>query len=133
MQEVKMIDVRKIGLTKSRVHVRFELPIFPTQHHIDSIELAIKHILVDRMVVLSGNISDSEAHKALTARDETIRLMQQRADERDAQYAELKAERDKLQEIIDGVDDALTLMSNASARGKRRHDSLMKRFGKTAI
>ena len=142
MEDVKVVDVRTVGLTRNRVQMRLDLPRYPDQNQINSIEYAAKHVLAGRQVVLSAdNIEfnstakaplDSEAHKALTARDEDIRRLQAKLDARDEQYAELKAENERLQGIFDALDGVFYQVNLNSTRGKKAkeaRDNFMKRCG----
>lgn len=128
-----MEDVKVIGLARNRIHMRLELPHYPDQNQINSIEYAAKHVLAGRQVVLSAdNIEfnstakeplDSEAHKALTARDEAIRKLQARLNMRGEQYAELKAENERLQGILDALDGVFFQVNRNSTRGKKAKEA----------
>ena len=128
-KEVKVLSVTTHGLGRKQVHLRAELPYFPDQNQIDSIELAAKHIMSGRQVVLSGeNIQMHYSRIPANSHDITAEIelinsivkLQARLDERDAQYAELKAEKDKLQSILDALDGVFQDVYMSSTRGKER-------------
>ena len=127
-KEVKVLSVTTHGLGRKQVHLRAELPYFPDQKQIDSIELAAKHIMGGRQVVLSGENVQMHPRIPANSHDITAEIelsnsivkLQARLDERDKQYAELKAEKDKLQNILDALDGVFQSVHMNSTRGKER-------------
>lgn len=136
---VSVVEVRTVGFTAKRNMMRVEIPSFPSATEIEAIEYAIKHILAGRQVVLSGTEIQpapvppgfvADANLSLAEYISEISQLKRTIEEREECYAKLKTERERLQAIIDSVDQAFMDVSRNSTRGKQR-DARMRnsRFG----
>ena len=104
-----IVGIHTVGLTNKRYHARFEVPGMLDSKTISDIELAMSHIVAGRQIVLSGE--SIEMHDG-------IKQLQKTCDKRDEQYAELKAERDALQKVLDSLDGVFRSVHLNATRSK---------------
>lgn len=133
-----IVNIGTVGLTNKHYHACFEVPGMLDSKTISAIELAMSHIVAGRQIVLSGESIEmhdginkyvaSNNAASIAGLSANIKQLQKTCDKRDEQYAELKAERDALQKILDSLDGVFLSVHVNSTRGKERRKPIEERF-----